>query len=137
MSDEVFSPRKGVIGDNFSVSTDWKESRQALKNTLKGKLSYDHIRVFGRLGVSEIDDTSAERCAQDLLRDLADDIRALKVLVNLANTPRNVTQLNMDPGHIAVNSSAKAQELAMYPYLVSSHAHKWLAINVLRHMPSL
>lgn len=122
MSNEVISPRKGLIGDNFSASTDWKESRQALRATLEGKISYNHDRVFARLGVNHIDDALASEFARALIQNLTVEVEALKVLANQASAPSRKFAKNI--GSSAIDTSGqvknpKAQELKMYPHLVS------------------
>lgn len=110
-------------GENFSASTDWRESRQALKATLMGKVSNDHDRVFARLGINDIDDALTKECADGLLVHLVEDIEALKALVKRAEL-KPISQESAKPaGPGNPAQGPKSQELEMYPHLVSGPQH--------------
>lgn len=84
------SPRKNVLGQNYTASTHLLESRQGLKNILEGKVSHDHDSVFARLGVSEINDKNAEDCARELLNALKPQVTKLQKLEEQATAIVNI-----------------------------------------------
>lgn len=98
IAEATISRRELAAAYNYAGATTVSESRNGLKTTLEGKVSNDHSRVFQRLGVNEIDDDLAERCASELLIAKANCVAKLQSL----------------------ERATKNDELAMYSPLVST-----------------